>query len=82
MFDIEKCIMCIRENTKLTGSCSMKYFHDQLCFKQNKEKCIKNTTQWLIHNTGKTDTLLHYEKTIQEYFPEYIKLYNTIILLC
>jgi len=78
MFDIEKCAMCIREDTSLTGSCSIKYFKDRLIYQNDIKKYIFDVVSY---RRMTLDPPKYLQKAIEQYFPQYIKLYNTITLL-
>lgn len=77
MFDIEKCNMCMIENTK---ACSIRYFLDRLQYKKSIKKYIIDVIDF--NNRVETmDKVIYLKKAIEERFPKYMKLFNTIELL-
>lgn len=78
MFDIEKCWMCHREDISLTGNCSISYFYGRIKYIDD----IKYYITKMIENRDITkDKIIYLQKAIEQYYPQYIKLFNTIELL-
>ena len=77
MFDIEKCWMCCREDSSITGSCSINYFYRRIKYIEN----VKDFIVRVFNAKSSKDKSIYLQKSIEYHFPQYIKLYNTISLL-
>jgi hypothetical protein len=78
-FDIKPCCWCVKYDGKTSGiiQCWIEYFYDKLQELDTKEKLIKYVDNPASSFTG----IEYFSLVIKEFYPEYIKILDVILLL-